>query len=556
MRLHKRSTSCGAEAEIVRQSLRLCVLCVSAVSNTPLNRRDAEFAETQRRTFSMENKTPILEMIGVSKRFPGVVALDNVSLTVDTGEILALIGENGAGKSTLMKILGGAISRDSGAVRIDGKPVEIRSPREASALGIEFIHQELSVLDNLDVAANIFLRREATKGGFLKLVDRRRLYFEADALLRKLGLDLSSRTPVSRLSIAQQQLVEIARAISTGARIIIMDEPTSSLSLTETNRLLEIVKDLKAHNVSIIYISHRLHEVEEIADRAVVLRDGRNAGALDRGEINRDKMIRLMVGRDLKEMFTGNGHKVDGENGEWFAVERLRTQRYPNQTISFNVGRGEVLGIAGLVGAGRSEMAKTIFGVDEAVEGKMKLNGQALQFTSPRDAISHGVYLVPEDRRSCGLVVEFNVRENISLPNLDYYSTAKIINSGKETKAANSAIKSINIKTPTPEMRAANLSGGNQQKVVLARWLTFSPKVIIFDEPTRGIDVGAKAEIYALIRKLASEGVSVIVISSEMEEVLGISDRIAVMHEGRITGILERPQFSEEAVMHLATGAA
>ncbi len=556
MRLHKRSTSCGAEAEIVRQSLRLCVLCVSAVSNTPLNRRDAEFAETQRRTFSMENKTPILEMIGVSKRFPGVVALDNVSLTVDTGEILALIGENGAGKSTLMKILGGAISRDSGAVRIDGKPVEIRSPREASALGIEFIHQELSVLDNLDVAANIFLRREATKGGFLKLVDRRRLYFEADALLRKLGLDLSSRTPVSRLSIAQQQLVEIARAISTGARIIIMDEPTSSLSLTETNRLLEIVKDLKAHNVSIIYISHRLHEVEEIADRAVVLRDGRNAGALDRGEINRDKMIRLMVGRDLKEMFTGNGHKVDGENGEWFAVERLRTQRYPNQTISFNVGRGEVLGIAGLVGAGRSEMAKTIFGVDEAVEGKMKLNGQALQFTSPRDAISHGVYLVPEDRRSCGLVVEFNVRENISLPNLDYYSTAKIINSAKETKAANSAIKSINIKTPTPEMRAANLSGGNQQKVVLARWLSFSPKVIIFDEPTRGIDVGAKAEIYALIRKLASEGVSVIVISSEMEEVLGISDRIAVMHEGRITGILERPQFSEEAVMHLATGAA
>jgi ribose transport system ATP-binding protein len=504
----------------------------------------------------MENKTPILEMIEISKRFPGVVALDKVTLNVDTGEIVALIGENGAGKSTLMKILGGAISRDSGTVRLDGKPVEIRSPREASGLGIEFIHQELSVLDNLDVAANIFLRREATKGGFLKLIDRRRLHFEADALLRKLGLDLSSRTPVNRLSIAQQQLVEIARAISTGARIIIMDEPTSSLSLSETNRLLEIVKDLKAHNVSIIYISHRLHEVEEIADRAVVLRDGRNAGALDRGDINRDKMIRLMVGRDLKEMFTGIGHKVAGENGDWFAVERLRTQRYPNQPVSFNVARGEVLGIAGLVGAGRSEMAKTIFGVDEAVEGKVKLNGQALHFTSPRDAISHGVYLIPEDRRSCGLVVEFNVRENISLPNLDYYSTAKIINSAKETKAANSAIKSINIKTPTPEMRAANLSGGNQQKVVLARWLSFSPKVIIFDEPTRGIDVGAKAEIYALIRKLASEGVSVIVISSEMEEVLGISDRIAVMHEGRITGILERPQFSEEAVMHLATGAA
>ena len=467
-----------------------------------------------------------------------------------------MIGENGAGKSTLMKILGGAINRDSGTVKIEGKEVEIKSPSEASALGIEFIHQELSVLDNLDVAANIFLRREPTIGGPLKLIDRKRLYSEADQLLKKLGLDLSSRTSVSRLSIAQQQLVEIARAISTGARIIIMDEPTSSLTLTETQRLLEIVMDLKAHHVSIIYISHRLHEVEEIADRAVVLRDGRNAGELARNEINRDRMVRMMVGRDLKEMFkhTGNGnHK---ENYDWFAVEGLRTQRYPNQPISFNVARGEVLGIAGLVGSGRSEMARTLFGVDEAIEAKVKLNGKVLSFTGPRDAISHGVYLVPEDRRNCGLVVDFNVRENISLPNLDSYSTAKIINSARETTAALNAVKSINIKTPSPEMRAANLSGGNQQKVVLARWLTFSPKVIIFDEPTRGIDVGAKAEIYALIRKLASDGVSVIVISSEMEEVLGISDRIAVMHEGRITGILDRPQFSEEAVMHLATGAA
>ena len=504
----------------------------------------------------MENKTPILELLGISKRFPGVVALDNVTLSVDTGEIVALIGENGAGKSTLMKILGGAISRDAGAVKLDGKEVEIRSPREASALGIEFIHQELSVLDNLDVAANIFLRREPTKGGRLKLIDRKRLYSEADALLKKLGLDLPSRTPLSRLSIAQQQLVEIARAISTGARIIIMDEPTSSLSLSETHRLLEIVKDLKDHNVSIIYISHRLHEVEEIADCAVVLRDGRNAGELERSEINRDRMVRMMVGRDLKELFKHSENGSGKDHGDWFTVERLRTQRYPNHTISFNVARGEVLGVAGLVGSGRSEMAKTLFGVDEAIEAKVKLDGQVLNFTGPRDAINHGVYLVPEDRRNCGLVVDFNVRENISLPNLENYATAKIINSAKETAAAVSAVKSINIKTPSPEMRAANLSGGNQQKVVLARWLTFSPKVIIFDEPTRGIDVGAKVEIYSLIRKLAADGVSVIVISSEMEEVLGISDRIAVMHEGRITGILERPQFSEEAVMHLATGAA
>jgi len=505
----------------------------------------------------VEQTIPILELIGIGKRFPGVVALDDVSLSVDTGEILALIGENGAGKSTLMKILGGAISSDSGTVKIEGREVEIRSPGEASALGIEFIHQELSVLDNLDVAANIFLHREPTKGGPLRLIDRRRLYNDADALLKKLGLDLKSRTPLSRLSIAQQQLVEIARAISAGARIIIMDEPTSSLSLTESRILLEIVKDLKAHNVSIIYISHRLHEVEEIADRAVVLRDGRNAGELERAEIKRDRMIRMMVGRDLKELFTTRDRAIDAERDpNWFQVDGLRTQRYPNQTVSFSVARGEVLGIAGLVGSGRSEMARTIFGVDEAIEANVTLNGKQIRFTEPRDAIDSGVYLVPEDRRGCGLVVDLNVRENISLPRLESYATAKIINISKETSAAVTACKSINIKTPSTEMRAANLSGGNQQKVVLARWLSFSPKVIIFDEPTRGIDVGAKAEIYDLIRKLADDGVSVIVISSEMEEVLGISDRIAVMHEGRITGVLDRSQFSEEAVMHLATGAA
>ena len=494
-------------------------------------------------------------MEGVSKRFPGVVALDNVSLSVGAGEIVALIGENGAGKSTLMKILGGAISRDAGVVKINGNPVEIRSPREASALGIEFIHQELSVLDNLDIAANIFLRREPTKAGFLKLIDRKRIYREADALLRKLGLDLSSRTPLAQLSIAQQQLVEIARALGAGARIIIMDEPTSSLTLTETRRLLELIKDLKSQNVSIIYISHRMHEVEEIADRAVVLRDGKNAGILERNEITHERMVRMMVGRDLKEFFKG---AADGNgahaNGNGFVVQRLRTLRYPNHTITFNVAPGEVLGFAGLVGAGRSEVARAIFGVEEALETEVSLDGKTLRITEPQDAISHGIYLVPEDRRLSGLIVDFNVRENITLPNLDSYSSAKLINFTKESKAAVDACKAINIKTPTPEMRAANLSGGNQQKVVLAKWLTFRPRVLIFDEPTRGIDVGAKAEIYELIRNLAAKGVSVIVISSEMEEVLGISDRIAVMHEGRLTGILNRSQFSEEAVMRLATG--
>lgn len=498
--------------------------------------------------------TPILEMEGISKRFPGVVALDQVSLTVGTGEIVALIGENGAGKSTLMKILGGAISRDAGTVKIDGNPVEISSPREASALGIEFIHQELSVLDNLDAAANIFLRREPTKGGFLKLIDRKRIYREADELLRKIGLDLPSRTPLGQLSLAQQQLVEIARALGAGARIIIMDEPTSSLTLSETRRLVEIVKDLKARNVSVIYISHRMHEVEEIADRAVVLRDGKNAGEIKGTEITHERMVRMMVGRDLKEFFKGARGNGTNKDGEGFEVRRLRTLRYPQHLVSFNVGKGEVLGFAGLVGAGRSEVARAIFGVEEAIETEVALNGKALHIDDPQDAITHGIYLVPEDRRLSGLIVDFNVRENISLPNLDSYSSAKLINRAKEAKAALDACKAINIKTPTTEMRAANLSGGNQQKVVLAKWLTFSPRVLIFDEPTRGIDVGAKAEIYQLIRDLAANGVSVIVISSEMEEVLGISDRIAVMHEGRLTGILQRSQFSEEAVMRLATG--
>src|SRR5215510_12896688 len=500
---------------------------------------------------------PILEMFAVSKRFPGVLALEQVHFDIYPSEIVALIGENGAGKSTLMKILGGVIQPDAGTIRLDGEEVHIHSPKEASKRRIEFIHQELSVLDNLDVAANIFLYREPTRGGWLKLINRRRLYREADAILGKLGLDISSRTPLAKLSLAQQQLVEIARAISAGARILIMDEPTSSLTLTETRRLLDIVRDLKAHEVSIIYISHRLHEVEEIADRIVVLRDGRNVGALPRGEISHDRMVRMMVGRDLKDFFkSGNGNESKSDNPEWFSVRNLRTMRYPNTPLSFSVGRGEVLGLAGLVGAGRSEVARAIFGIDAATEAQLALSGQNLRISAPRDAISQGIYLVPEDRRLCGLIADFSVRENISLPGMDRYSTAGLISSTKETAAAKHACEAINIRTPSPEMKAANLSGGNQQKVVLAKWLTLSPKVLIFDEPTRGIDVGAKSEIYALIRKLAGEGVSVIAISSEMEEVLGISDRIAVMHEGRITGILKREQFTEEAVMRLATGSS
>jgi ribose transport system ATP-binding protein len=502
---------------------------------------------------SSMNSSAVLHMKGISKRFPGVVALDGVDLSVALAETVALIGENGAGKSTLMKILGGVIERDTGSVRVQDQEVSIRSPREASQYGIEFIHQELSVLDNLDVGANIFLRREPTKGGWLKLIDRKRIYMEADAVLQKLGLNLSSRTPLSKLSIAQQQLVEIARSINAGARILIMDEPTSSLTLTETQLLLEIIKDLKAHGVSVIYISHRLDEVQEIADRAVVLRDGRNAGMLERHEITRERMVRMMVGRDLQDFFV-HADRENGRDGEWFKVRNLRTLKYPQHAVSFSVGKGEVLGFAGLVGAGRSEVARAVFGVDETLKSDINLGGKDLQIRSPQDAITEGIYLVPEDRRLCGLVVDFSIRENISLPGLERYATAGLVNNAREAAKAAEMCRTVNVKTPSPEFKAANLSGGNQQKVVLAKWLALSPRVLIFDEPTRGIDVGAKAEIYALIRGLASEGVSIIVISSEMEEVLGISARIAVMHEGKITGILERAQFSEEAVMRLATG--
>ena len=494
-------------------------------------------------------------MKGIGKRFPGVIALDGVNLAVHPGEIVGLIGENGAGKSTLMKILGGVTRRDSGEVLIGGKAVEITNPSEASHIGIEFIHQELSVLDNLDVAANIFLHREPTRGGWLRLIDRDRIYRLADEALKKVGLDLSSRTLTSRLSIAQKQLVEIARALSAGARIIIMDEPTSSLTLTETRTLLSLIRELKTHGVAVIYISHRLDEVQQIADRVVGLRDGRNAGELERAEINHDRMVRLMVGRDLKDFYVHreNGESTSGKNT--LTVRNLRTTRFPHSPVEFEVRGGEVLGFAGLIGAGRSEIARAIFGVDPRISAEFQLGGSSLSLTTPQQAIANGVYLIPEDRRQEGLVVDFNVRENITLPGLKNYASAALIDTAKETRTAQEMCKTIRIKTPSPEVRAANLSGGNQQKVVLARWLALSPRVLIFDEPTRGIDVGAKAEIYSLMHDLALKGVAIIAISSDMEEILGISDRIAVMHEGRLKGILKRPDFSEEAVMRLATGA-
>jgi ribose transport system ATP-binding protein len=496
-------------------------------------------------------RVPLLEMRGIGKRFPGVVALDQIDLLVYPADVVALVGENGAGKSTLMKIIGGIYQPDEGTIRLDGEPVDIHSVSDAIRYGIGFIHQELNVFDNLDLAGNIFFGREPRRAGFLSLIDREKMHAEAQTHLRRLGLEISSRTPLGKLSIAQQQLVEIAKALSQNARILIMDEPTSSLTLTETERLMKVVKELKAQGVSIIYISHRLGEVKEIADRVVVLRDGRNVGQLSRDEISHERMVRMMVGRDLAHFYT---HTEVASRPLYFQARNLRTERYPQHTISFNIGKGEILGVAGLVGAGRSELARALYGVEAARAGELFLDGAPLKINSPRDAIKLGIYLIPEDRRRSGLILEETIRENITLPALRNFSASGLINRRAERRAAEEVFHRLNVKAPSLEEMAGNLSGGNQQKVVLAKWLALEPKVLIFDEPTRGIDVGAKAEIYDLMHKLAESGVAIMMISSDMEEILGVSDRVAVMHEGRLADILERQQCSEEAIMRLAVG--
>jgi ribose transport system ATP-binding protein len=496
------------------------------------------------------NNTPLLEMRGIGKRFPGVVALDKVSLAVGAGEVVALCGENGAGKSTMMKILGGVYQPDDGEIFVDGKPVKINNVTDAMALGIAFIHQELNVLDNLDVAANVFLGREPLITPF-KLIDRKKIHADTEPYLKRLGLNISSRTRLDQLSIAQQQMVEIAKALSLNARIIIMDEPTSSLTLTETERLLELVCELSESGVSVIYISHRLGEIEHCADRVVVLRDGKNAGELAEADARHDRIVSLMVGREIKSAYVASGaQRTPG----FLKVRNMTSSRYPAKRVSFDATKGEILGFAGLVGAGRSEIAKAIVGLDGLAAGEINLGGETVQIGHSRGAIDRGIYLVPEDRRGEGLVTSMTVRENTTLPSLDDYSKLFMISRDKERKVANEQIASLKIKTPGCETAVLNLSGGNQQKVVLGKWLSMTPKVMIFDEPTRGIDVGAKSEIYRLMRELAERGTVILMISSDMEEILNISDRVAVMHEGEITGVLDRSDCNEQNVMQLAVG--
>ncbi|UCH36766.1 MAG: sugar ABC transporter ATP-binding protein [Armatimonadota bacterium] len=491
---------------------------------------------------------PLLVMKGISKRFPGVLALDAVDLELMQGEILGLIGENGAGKSTLMRILGGIYPADAGDIRIDGKDPRIRSVEDALDRGISVIHQELNLADNLDIASNIFLGREPSS--LLGVVRRGRLYEQAAQLTDAVGLAKPVTTPVEDLAPGERQLVEIAKALSLSARVLVLDEPTSSLSPAETERLFDVMRGLRAAGVSMIYISHRIGEVERIADRVIVLRDGRRVGELARDEITHDAMVRLMVGRDITRFFpaVGSQHLVSPT----LVVEGVRHPECP-WSFSFTACAGEILGIAGLVGAGRTELVRCLFGIMPAVAGRIRIHGREVRIASPADAIHCGIGLVPEDRQQLGLILEMAVRENITLPGIATYRRA-LLDRRREQAVSIEQVEALAITTPGIEQEVQYLSGGNQQKVALAKWLALRPKVLILDEPTRGIDVGSKSEIYRLVRALADSGVAVIMISSDMEEIIGLADRVLVMHDGGITGELARAEMTEESIMHFATG--
>ncbi len=493
--------------------------------------------------------TPALEMRNISKQYPGVRALDDVSLSVGASEVHALLGENGAGKSTLMKILAGAQSKDTGSILLNGETVMVDSPQKAMDLGISIIYQEFNLVPYLTAGENIFLGREPRSviPGF---VDFKKLYAESQRVLDKLGVRIDARTPVNQLSIAQQQMVEIAKATSKKAKVIIMDEPSATLTDHELVALFTLIRQLKSEGVSVVYISHRLEEVFEVCDRATVMRDGRWITTQDVADLSRDDIIKLMVGRELKDAIP----KVAAAQGSPALKVSHLNRAGVLHDISFEVNQGEVLGIAGLVGAGRTETARAIFGADPIDSGTIEIMGSPVTIRSPQDAIRCGIGLVTEDRKQQGLVLGMAVRENTTLSNLDALTSFGFIRRKEEREVAEKYKSDLAIKTPSVEQTVQNLSGGNQQKVVLAKWLYTGSKVLIFDEPTRGIDVGAKSEIYKLMNELAAKGNAIIMISSELPEILGMSDRILVMHEGAIAGELLRADATQEKIMHLATG--
>ncbi|MBK8933604.1 MAG: sugar ABC transporter ATP-binding protein [Chloroflexi bacterium] len=497
----------------------------------------------------MSETTPILRMSGISKSFPGVKALQEVHFEVARGEIHALVGENGAGKSTLMKILTGAYRPDSGQIAWHGRPVTIASPSDSQTLGISMIHQELSLLPYLTVGQNIFLGREP-QGRLPGFINWQALYAQAQELLERLSLDVKPRAEARELSIAQQQMVEVAKALSLQADLIAMDEPTSSLTDVETEVLFTMMRALKAQGVAIVFISHRLEEVFEITDRVTVLRDGRHIDTRPTADLTRDKIVELMVGRELGNIYPY--HPTEQRDLVLEVSDLCDGRELKN--VSFQLHGGEILGIAGLIGAGRTALAETLFGIRPATGGHIKLAGQPSKIRSPKQAIQHGLGFVPEDRKQQGLFLNMAVRENITMSGMGLVTNAGFVDNKKANGLAQKFVEKLDVRTPNLRQNIRNLSGGNQQKVIIARWLTLSPRILILDEPTRGVDVGAKAEIHALMRQLAEQGVGVLMISSELPEVLGVSDRILVMHEGRITGELSRDEATQDQIMVAATG--
>jgi ABC-type sugar transport system ATPase subunit len=498
---------------------------------------------------------PILKMTGVSKRFPGVRALEDVHLEVDRAEIHALLGENGAGKSTLLKVLSGAHGADAGEIELFGEPVAFATPHDAQRAGVVTIYQEFTLAPDMTIAENVFIGREP---GSRLFINWRRLAEDTKAITDRIGLRRDPLTPVRDLSVAEQQLVEIARALSMRSRLIVMDEPTSALSEAEVANLARIIKTLKAEGLSIIFVTHRLEEVFRLCDRFTVLRDGRYVGAGKVADATVEAIIRMMVGRDVGALY---GERPIPEHGpvalEVKGLTRLREARDPHAIelvdVSLTAHKGEILGLAGLVGAGRTETARAIFGADKFDHGEIRVDGKPVRFSGPGDAMAHGIGLVPEDRKKQALFLRLAVRTNMTIAAQDRISRGWFIDERREDAVIDEFRRLLSIRMTSPDQAAALLSGGNQQKVVLARWLALKPKILIVDEPTRGIDVGSKVEVHNLLIDMAKSGIAVIVISSELPEILAVSDRIVTMREGRVTGEIARKNATQEILMSMMT---